>query len=114
MPTSSRQQSASGSPEQMTFTFSAPVMIPQGDGSFVIRPGKPKSEFTPLEFSKAYGVHRNTVYYMIDMGIIEQHRRPMPRKILIPSDELERLRALSMDAEAMEKYVTQKKKLSFI
>jgi hypothetical protein len=75
----------------MTFAFAVPVMVPQGDGSFVVKPGKPLSELTVLQFAKAYGVGRSSVYNMIEMGVIEKYRRPLPKKILIPVEELDRL-----------------------
>lgn len=38
------------------------VAIPQGDGSFVVKPGKPVEWMTPSQFAGAVGLHRNTIY----------------------------------------------------
>jgi len=36
--------------------------IPQGGGSFIVKPGKPKSDLTPKEFAQQIGVSVKTVY----------------------------------------------------
>jgi hypothetical protein len=38
------------------------LAIPQGDGTFVVKPGKPVEWMTPAQFAGAVGLHRNTVY----------------------------------------------------
>lgn len=44
----------------------APALaIPQGDGSFVVKSGRPVEQLSPTQFARAVGLHRNTVYTYI-------------------------------------------------
>jgi hypothetical protein len=50
-------------PGQLTLSFHVPMsVIPQGDGSVLLRPGKPTEWMTVGQFAAAVGLHRNTVY----------------------------------------------------
>ena len=47
-----------------TYVIPATV-IPQGDGSVIVKPGRPVDRITPLEFAKRVGLSRNSVYRYI-------------------------------------------------
>lgn len=85
--------------EQMTFCLSfTPVMVPQGDGSVLVRPGKPVAEVTPLQASRMLQISRSAVYELLNAGVLP-HRRPLRRKILIPSSAIEDWKRRTADPE---------------
>ncbi len=45
--------------------FTLPVIMPQGDGSVVVRPGKPVLWMTPGQFAQAVGLSRDSIYRYI-------------------------------------------------
>lgn len=67
------------------FLWSPSVVVPQGDGSVIVRPGKPIEYLTPLQFSKAVGYSRSAVYEQIGSPSIPERfiRRVGPRLIKI-------------------------------
>lgn len=83
--------------EQFQFTFQ-PVVTPQGDGSFVIRPGKPVEKLSLRQAAKRAGCSRTTIYRLYDAGILKGDR-PSPRKIFIFADSLEEHLKKCADAE---------------
>ncbi len=94
----------------MTLSFGAPTLLPQGDGSFVLRPGKPLVEFSPLQFARAISVSRSTVYRLLDEWKIISYRRPSPRKILIPAEAVESFRRKTEDPEFWQSVKALEKK----
>jgi excisionase family DNA binding protein len=46
------------------------VVIPQGDGSYIIRAGRPIDRLSPRQVAARLGVSRNTVYRYIEEGTI--------------------------------------------
>jgi excisionase family DNA binding protein len=46
------------------------VIIPQGDGSFVVKPGKPVEWLSPAQFARQFGLDRSTIYRAIREGTI--------------------------------------------
>ena len=58
--------------QESTAVYCPPVAMPQGDGSFVVKPGKPVSRLTPKQFAQAVGLHRNTVYEHIGTDAIPE------------------------------------------
>jgi hypothetical protein len=44
------------------FTWSKPVLIPQGDGSVLVKPGKPQAWLTPAEFAAEVGLSVRSIY----------------------------------------------------
>lgn len=70
--------------QQLSFTFSATV-IPRGDGSFTVLPGKPVREMRPQAAAKEIGVCKTTLYEMIAAGRLET-RRPSPGVIWVRVD----------------------------
>lgn len=53
-------------------TYCPPVSLPQGDGSFVVKPGKPVTRLSPKQFAVAVGLARNTVYEYIGTEAIPE------------------------------------------
>lgn len=41
------------------------LAIPQGDGSYVVKSGRPVDRLSPAQFARAVGLHRNTIYTYI-------------------------------------------------
>ena len=72
--------------------------VPQGDGSYIVRPGKPISELTPNQAAVALGLSRSSVYRRLMEGRLKA-RRPGPRKILISADSVEEWRKETEDSE---------------
>lgn len=69
-----------------------PTVIPQGDGSFIIRPGKPifgREKITIAEAARRFGTSKGTMHRLYDCGLVEGER-PSPRKTLLYADSLER------------------------
>jgi hypothetical protein len=50
--------------------FADQTVLPRGDGSFVVQPGKPKAKLTPDEFAKFLGVSGITIRRYIHDGTI--------------------------------------------
>lgn len=70
------------------------VSIPQKDGSFLVKPGKPQvvgDEVSTTVFAKLAGLSQRRVEQLCEVNYL-QHRRPGgPRgKILIPKSELQK------------------------
>lgn len=85
--------------EQMTFCLSfTPIMVPQGDGSVLVRPGRPVAEVTPIQAARMLQISRSAVYEMLQAGELPC-RRPRRRKILIPSDAIEDWKRRTADPE---------------
>lgn len=65
-----------------------PTILPTGDGSFLVRPGRLLQKVTPLQFARHFGVVRNTVYHWIDTGTIAPKYVELagPRKLLIHAE----------------------------
>lgn len=82
-------------PKQGTFGFLRALVIDQGDGTFLVRPGKPVLKFTPEEFGREIGLCRNAVYQRIQDGSIppDAVEYAGPRKIFIHSTALDAFRA---------------------
>jgi len=52
--------------QQDLFSFSQPVAIPQGDGTFLLKPGKPLVWMTVKQFALAVGdISEDTIYRYI-------------------------------------------------
>lgn len=67
------KSTAKNDPSQLTFAvFAAPVVVPHGDGSVTVRPGRPMFWLSPKEFGQQLGRDRNTIYQWIQQGIIEE------------------------------------------
>jgi excisionase family DNA binding protein len=87
---------AKDNPAQLTFAvFCQPVIVPNGDGSYVVKPGKPVEKLTPAEFADQFRVNRDTVYRWIDDGTIDQkYVEPAgKRKLLIHAEAVPVCRA---------------------
>ena len=65
--------------------FLGQTSTPQGDGSFIVRPGRPVARLTPTQLASVFGVDRDSVYRWIDDGTIDPaHVMPAgKRKLLI-------------------------------
>lgn len=75
--------------EKRPALVSTSTVVPQGDGSYIVKPGKPRQELTPAQFADAVGLHVNTIYVHIETGRIQNVRRSGLRKLLIDASELE-------------------------
>lgn len=84
---------------QLPLSFSAPTITPNGAGGFIVTPGKPLFWLTPLQFGKALGISRSSVYNLIARGVLVKVSRPLPRKIMIDASEVPRFRELIADPE---------------
>jgi predicted DNA-binding transcriptional regulator AlpA len=87
------------SPGQLFFSYASPIAIPQGDGTFVVKPGKltvrqDGDAVGPKEFARMQGCSRSSVYRFMDEGLIpaEYVERRTPRRIRIRLAALEALR----------------------
>lgn len=87
-------------PAQLYFSYARPITIPQGDGSFLVKPGKltvrqTGDAVTPREFARLLGCSRSSVYRFLDEGLIPAAHveRRTPRRILISLSALDALRA---------------------
>lgn len=71
-----------------------PVLIPQGDGSFLVKPGKPivtGGEVSTAVFAKIAGLSQSRVIQLCQSGYLQYRRPGGPRgKMLIPRSELEK------------------------
>lgn len=70
--------------------FAAPVLVPQGDGSVLVRPGRPLQRLTPAQLAQQIGVSRSSVYrYLSETAAVAPHvQRAGPRKLLIEAAAL--------------------------
>jgi len=83
----------------MYFSYSSPVVIPQGDGSYLVKPGKVTvrrdgDAVSPGEFARMQGCSRSSVYRFVNEGWIGQEHveRRTPRRIRIRLEALSELR----------------------
>lgn len=88
---------ATTQPDQLSFSFTT-TMIPQGDGSFVVRPGKPQLFLTAKEVAARMRCSVWTVYTLLDDGTLPSIR-PTPHKRLVPAAAFERHMESSRDPE---------------
>lgn len=87
----------SDSPDQVTFSF-IPQMVPQGDGTFVVKPGRPTQKLTVRQAAQVANCSVATIYRLLDAGLI-QGDRPSPRKVAIYASSLEEHLAKTRDPE---------------
>jgi hypothetical protein len=87
-------------PGQLYFSYANPIAIPQGDGTFVVRPGRltvrqEGDAVAPKDFARMQGCSRSSVYRFLDEGLIppEYVERRTPRRIRIKLSALDALRA---------------------
>lgn len=52
------------------------AMLPQGDGSYVVKPSKSVTWFTVLQAAAILGVHKASVYRLIHEGKLRAVKRP--------------------------------------
>ena len=83
--------------KQATFCFTT-TLIPQGDGSYLLKPGKPLSRLSLREAAKRTGLSRTTIYRLWDCGLV-RGERPSPRKIYVFLDSLEEHLNKTQDGE---------------
>ena len=88
---------------QIQFSFT-PVVVPQGDGSFLVKPGKPvigrKKVLIAIAAERA-GVSEDTIRRLLDAGMLEGEQ-PSPRKTFIYEDSLDKHLQASRDREFWE------------
>jgi hypothetical protein len=80
---------------QLAFVFGAPTIVPQGDGSVLVRPGKPLTWLTPNQLAAQFRVHRQSIYRWRDEGLIPEHlmRFAGKRKLQISAEVVPLLEA---------------------
>ena len=86
-----------GIARQASFSFAA-TLTPQGDGSFLLRPGKPLMRLSLREAARRTGLSRTTIYRLWDCGLVEGER-PSPRKIYVFAHSLDEHLKRTRDAE---------------
>lgn len=87
-----------GSSEAQFYFSFVPQFIAQPDGAVLVKPGKPAREVTPRQAALMLGISRSSIYELIQTGHLS-HRRPLPKKILIPVESLEEHRRKTDDPE---------------
>lgn len=86
-----------------------PTAVPQGDGSFLIRPGKPVEKLTLAQAAKRSGLSRSTIYRLYDAGFLKGERLS-PRKIFVFADSIsDHLKACRENPEFWEQKEIRKK-----
>lgn len=84
-----------------SFSFSAPVCLPRGDGTFVVSPGKPISRLSVRQAAARAGVSIGTIYRLIGEGLLKADR-PSRGRILVDAESLEQHLAGTRDPEFWE------------
>jgi hypothetical protein len=69
------------------YIISGAELLPRGDGSFVLKPGKPEQWLWTQDAAKAYGVSQKTIVRWWSKGFITG-RRVGPRRIQIDAESL--------------------------
>jgi hypothetical protein len=88
----------SDSPKPVQLALFAPmVQVAQGDGSYLVKPGKPVEWLSPRQFAAAVGLHRNTIYdYLGTEFIPERFVQPAGvRKLKISAEAVAHFNAVS-------------------
>lgn len=83
-------------PGQLSLALFIPsTVIPQGDGSYLVRAGKPSAWLSVSEFARAVGLHRNTIYPRIGSAELPEHfiQYSGPRRIRISASAVEHWQA---------------------
>jgi predicted DNA-binding transcriptional regulator AlpA len=88
-------------PGQMFFCFTG-TMEARGDGTYVLKPGRPRMEISAAEVAHVMGVHRNTVYAYAECGILTA-RRPSPSRMVFSTQEVEEVMRKTLDPEFWER-----------
>lgn len=73
-------------PGQLSLALWSPMtVVPQGDGSYLVKAGKPQEWLTVDQFARTVGLHRNTIYPRIGSADLpEQYiQYTGPRRIRI-------------------------------
>ncbi len=67
------------------------IVLPQGDGSIVLKPGKPQEFMTVLDFARRVGLSRNSIYDYIGSAALPDAfiRFAGTRRILISAAAVE-------------------------
>ena len=87
-------------PDQLAFALFTPtVIIPQGDGSVLVKPGRPIQRLTPAEFGRRVGLDRDTIYRYIGS-------EALPERFV----EYAGVRKITIDAAAVEHFLAHCKK----
>ncbi|MBI1178687.1 hypothetical protein GC207_14740 [bacterium] len=72
-------------------SFPKPQVIPRGDGSFTVNPGRPqigRNTLTVPEVVRRFGASASTWYRLYECGLVEGER-PSPRKIVLYVESIE-------------------------
>jgi hypothetical protein len=75
-----------------------PTLVPQGDGSFLVKAGKPVVKLSLRDAAKRSGLSRSTLYRLYESGLVKGER-PSPRKIFVYADSLQEHLSKCQDAE---------------
>ena len=91
---------ANGEESQAQFSFTTTVIL-QGDGSYLVRPGKPiagREKITVREAVRRCGTSKQTWVRLYEAGLVEGER-PSPRKTLLFVDSIQKHLKASEDPE---------------
>ena len=87
-------------PDQLALALYTPtVVIPQGDGSVVVKPGRPIQRLTPEEFARRVGLDRDTIYRY-------RGSKALPEEFI----EFAGVRKITIDAAAVEHFLAHWKR----
>lgn len=80
--------------QQMLALWIPTVQIPQGDGSVLVKPGRPVGKLTPKQFGREVGLSADTIYRRVGHDCLPERfvEYVGERKILILADALEHFR----------------------
>lgn len=88
--------------------FAAPEVVPMGDGTFNVRPGKPVVKCSVTQACRITGLKRDNIYKLIDADMIE-FERPSPRKVVVYLESLIDHQRRSPDPD----YWTEERRLKY-
>jgi len=74
--------------------FIPAIQVPQGDGSVLVKPGRPVAWLTPAQFGREVGLGPDAIYRKIGSAALPESFVDYagPRKIRIRADALEHFR----------------------
>jgi hypothetical protein len=90
--------SVRGSQTEFPAFYTPSVILPQGDHSYLVKPGKPIDKLKPREAARIIRKSVWTIYRMFEEGLIKGER-PTKHGILIYADSLQAHITASQDPE---------------
>lgn len=91
-----------------------PQVLPRGDGTFLVKPGRPvpgRQKVSIAEAVRRYGASHSTWARLFDAGLVSGER-PSPKKILLFVDSIEAHLKSSQDPEYWTREYRQRFKVA--